>query len=268
MNMNDHLMHLRNSIINQSQINLESNKPELIIATGILNQNLNICGSDTEISHPSYPTVNKVIAAKLFLGIEVGEGLTKKERHRWLEGGANETEIEFLLKGTGLEARSIKVARWLVKVLKNPEQKAALYKVRRDEALASHTMDLIDADCTGGVNEAIARRADRMAEQEFGAKILCSWPFWLKPLGGRVKLLDNAVSLMREGTEMSHCVGGYASRVNSGDCFIVSIRAWGKRATVEYNRDGKLVQIKGKANNVAPDLCMHLAKLANKGVRK
>lgn len=267
MNPDDHLQQLRLSILQKNQIELVSNKPEVMIATGILNSNLNICGKETGLSHPSYPAVGEDIAAKLYLGINVGVGLTKKERHKWLESGAKETEIQFLLKGTGLEARSIKVARWLLKVLKNPEQKAALYKMRREGALSDHTIDLIASDCTGGVNEALARRADRMAEQEFGAKELCEWPRWLKRLGGRVSLLNSAVVLKREGAEMAHCVGGYASRVNSGNCFIVSIKAWGHRATVEYDINGNIVQIKGKANSKASDLCQLLAKLAIKSTK-
>lgn len=268
MDENQYLTQLRLSIIHQNDIELPTNKPELLLATGILNPNLNLCGKDSNLVHSSYPSVNKEVAAKLYLGVKVGVGLTKKERHQWLESGAKETEIEFLLKGTRLEARSIKVARWLLKMLNNPEQKAALYKLRREGVLADHTIDLINSDCTGGVNEAIARRADRMAEQEFGAEILCSRPKWLKRLGGRVKLLDNAAALTREGTEMSHCVGGYASQVKSGDSFIVSIKGWGHRATAEFNRNGKLVQMKAKANNEPSNLCKLLARLAVSAVRK
>jgi hypothetical protein len=258
-----YLHHLRISIVNNVGMDVPS-KPELLVATGVLNPQINICNEQVNLVYPSYPNVDAKIAAKLFLGLKVGIGLTKKERHQWLEGGAKETEIEFLLKGTGLEARSIKVARWLLKVLNNPEQKAALYKVRRDGTLSSHTIDLIDSDCTSGVIEAIARRTDRMAEKEFGAEVLCETPPWLNRLGGRVKLLDNAVALSREGSEMAHCVGGYASQVKSGKSFIVSIKAWGQRATAEFTPNAKLVQIKGKANSVAPKICEHLAKLAIK----
>lgn len=248
--------------------NIKYSKHELLIATGVLNPSLNICSKNHKLVHPSYPNVSSEVAAKLYLGQKVGIGLTKKERHLWLESGAQGTEIEFLLKGTGLEARSIKVARWLLKVLKNPEQKAALYKTRRDWALSKHTIDLVDSDCTGGVNEAIARRADRMAEQEFGAEKLCEWPKGLNRLGGRVQLLDNAVALSREGAEMSHCVGGYASQIKSGNSIIVSIKAWGHRATAEYNRNLKLVQIKGKANATPSDVCKLLAKKAVEPVRR
>lgn len=262
MDQDQYLLGLQMSVIKQSDTDLQADKPELVVASGIINCKLNICNKETSLVYPSYPLVEREIAAKLYLGIPVGIGLTKKERHRWLEGGAKESEIEFLLKGTRLEARSIKVARWLVKILNNPEQKSALYKHRRDGVLADHTIDLIDSDCTGGVNEAIARRADRMAMEQFGSQLLCTPPSWLKRLGGRVKLLDNAVALKREGTEMSHCVGGYASQVKSGNSIIVSIRAWGYRATAEFTSTGKLVQIKGKANTEAPKICTHLAKLA------
>jgi hypothetical protein len=235
-------------------------KVNIIRAIGEINKNLNIVSG--KVVCESYPKLKPPIAAKVILGIPVGEGLTHRERHEWLSEGAELEPIKWLLRGTGLEARTLSVARWLLKVLNNEEQKAALYKTRREGRLADHTIDLMPSDCEGGVNEAIARREDRMAVNEFGAEKLCEHPPWIKRLGGRVTVLDTAVALEREGREMSHCVGGYASNVKNGTSIIVSIKAWGHRATVEYNRSRKIVQMKSKANSDPSKLCKLLAKLA------
>ncbi len=217
---------------------------------------------DGPVVAEAYPHLDTKIAAKIVLNMPVGQGLTKMERHRWLLDGAGDEPIKWLLKDTGLEARSMKVARWLLKMLSSPEQKEALYKTRRDGKLSDHTIDLIPSDCEGGVREAIIRRENRMKTAEFGAEELCTKPKWIRPLGGRVVVLNTAPALRREGDEMSHCVGGYASQVKSGACFIVSIRAWGHRATVEYSPSKSIVQIKGKSNRPPSMLCKRIAELA------
>ena len=237
---------------------------DIIKAFGILYPNLNITSKTATLVYESYPKVAANIAAKLMLNIPVGQELTKKERHLWLSEGANVDQIAWVLRDTGLEARSMMVARWLLKVLNNPEQKELLYRTTRDGRLADHTIDLIPSDCQHGVREAIARREDRMAVEEFGKEKLCEPPPWVRRLGGRVKVLTTATALASEGRQMAHCVGGYASQVKSGNSIIVSIRAWGHRATVEYSRNKKLVQIKGKANSEASSLCKRLAELAIK----
>lgn len=236
-------------------------------AIGILNPQLNLyAGSEITCS---YPNLDKEIAAKIVLGVPVGIGLTTRERHEWLTDGAKQNPQDWLLRDTGLEARSVEVARWLLKVLANPEQKKALYKRRRDGVLAEHTIDLLPGDCKGGVKEAIARRADRMAVQEFGAEELCEDHKWINPLSGRVIVLRTAPALEREGREMSHCVGGYASAVKSGRSVIASVRGWGYRATVEYDpKTHNIVQMKGKANSVPHPVTRRLAERAIKSVGK
>lgn len=230
-------------------------------AIGIQNPKLNIY-SGSEINC-SYPMVSKEIAAKIVLGIPIGVGLTTRERHKWLTAGAKQESHEWLLRDTGLEARSLEVARWLLKILANPQQKEALYKRRRDGVLAEHTIDLFPGDCHGGVKEAIARRADRMAVTEYGAETLCEEPQWINPLGGRIVVLRTAPALEREGREMSHCVGGYASSVKNGHSVIASVRGWGYRATVEYNpKTHKIVQISGRANATPHPVTHRLAELA------
>jgi hypothetical protein len=263
----EHYLRLAESVLLQLKPDVklpENNKLNIIRAYGVLNPTFNLTKGEG-LEYPSYPNVPPEIKAKLILNHPVGEGLTKKERHQWLMDGAKEEVHKWLLRDTGLEARSIVVARWLLKVLANEEMKAALYLGRRGMRLSDHTIDLVDDDCQGGVLEAIARRADRMAIDEFGEEQLCKWPKWLSPLRGRVNLLDTASKLAREGREMRHCVGGYSSAVKEGRSFIISIRAWHHRATVEFSPQGKLVQMKAKGNVEASEVCKKLVELALSG---
>lgn len=264
-----------NSLLSEQEVKLlnsvdnDEKREKIINAISVLHPEYNLPRKNVVCD--SYPNIkDQNIAAKVILNMPVGVGLTKREKHLWLLDGARKTPINFLLDGTGLEARSINVARWLIKILQNEEQKEALFKTRRDGKLSEHTIDLEDSDCISGVNEAIARRADRMAVAQFGAEKLCQKPEWLKTLGGRVRLLDTAPALAEDGREMSHCVGGYASNVKSGRSIIVAIRAWGHKATVEYNEQKQIVQIKGKANSNPSKICHRLAQLAvsDKPVKK
>jgi hypothetical protein len=70
--------------------------------------------------------------------------------------------------------------------------------------------------------------------------------------GYEIVPIAHSTDLYREGAVMQHCVGTYADRVMSGDCYIYSVREDGKRvATAEIVRAGNragLAQIRGPCN--------------------
>jgi hypothetical protein len=72
-------------------------------------------------------------------------------------------------------------------------------------------------------------------------------------------LLKTPYELMREGTEMRHCVGSYADLVEAGYCLIFSLRAaGGTRSTLELKIDQKQHRIlvrqhTGPCNGAAPE---------------
>jgi hypothetical protein len=72
-------------------------------------------------------------------------------------------------------------------------------------------------------------------------------------------LLKTPYELMREGTEMRHCVGSYADLVEAGYCLIFSLRtAGGTRSTLELTIDQKQHRIlvrqhTGPCNGAAPE---------------
>lgn len=229
--------------------------------------------SSVEPTSEEYPNVRGKIAAKLTLGIDVGEELTRAERHEWLTRGALLDPVSWLVHDLPKisDVRSVAVARWLLHVVSSEASKAALYRENRWGSLASHASDLTDEDVaphddgsTPGVNAVAARREERMIADEFGEEMLNTLPEWLSSMGGRIRPLMTGRSLAVEDREMSHCVGGYVSRVKNGDSVICAVSAFGHRATVEYNRDGKIMQIRGARNSQASNIARRVAELAVK----
>lgn len=219
----------------------------------------------------AYPGLSPDVAARIVLDMEVGPGLTRSERHRWLSSGAKEEAATWLLKSAGikLDAKSVPVARWVISVCDSEPEKAALYRHNRWGSLSDHTADLTDEDVAPyddgsrpGVHEVTARREARMVEDEYGTDPLADVPDWLNLLNGRIKPLVTGIALAREGREMGHCVGGYVEEVRGGRSVICAVSAFGERATVEFDRSGKVVQIKGKHNTDAGTIARHVAKLA------
>nr|WP_281375637.1 PcfJ domain-containing protein [Sphingomonas yantingensis] len=55
--------------------------------------------------------------------------------------------------------------------------------------------------------------------------------------------------LREEGIEMRHCVAAYAPMVKHGQCAIVAVKRQGVGiATMELDRSGRIVQLKGHCN--------------------
>jgi hypothetical protein len=228
--------------------------------------------SSTAPALDNYANIDGVIASKITLGIKVGEGLTRSERHEWLVSGAKLDPSNWLVRNVQVsQVRSLAVARWILHINASDESRAALYRENRWGSLASHVSDLIDDDVANhddgsrpGVNAVAARRDARLVADEFGEDLLHEIPRWLSSLGGRVRPLTTGVSLAAEGRLMSHCVGGYVSQVKSGRSVICAVSAFGERATVEYTHDGEIVQIKGARNSAAGKIARRVAELAVK----
>ena len=66
--------------------------------------------------------------------------------------------------------------------------------------------------------------------------------------------LTTPQNLAREGAAMDHCVADYADALRLEECEIYSVRdgAGTSHATIEVDRDGRVVQVKGKGNGPVP----------------
>lgn len=236
-------------LLEQARAANESARLNMFRAIGTVYKESRLAGTEHQIV-TVYPEISRELAARLVLNLPVGEGLTAAERHEWLSSGAKEQQHEWLLRGTGYSCRCVAVARWILAA-----DKVALRR------LEEHLDDLLPVDVAGspGVREVEARREARMVEEEFGAEPLAPLPKWIKGLSSRVRALMTGRALANEGRQMAHCVGGYVRNVQNG-AIIVRIYGWGHRATAEFDRHGRLVQIKGKANSVPHPVTVAIAK--------
>lgn len=236
-------------LLEQARAAREPARLNIFRAIGTAYKGTRLAGTEYPIS-TVYPSINRELAARLVLNLPVGEGLTASERHEWLLRGAKGSPHEWLLRGTKYSCRCVAVARWILAA-----DKSALRRIEE------HLDDLLPEDVAGnpGVREVEARREARMVEDEFGAEPLAPLPRWMQGLSSRVRALMTGRALANEGRQMAHCVGGYVRNVQNG-AVIVRIYGWGHRATAEFDRNGKLVQIKGKANSEPHPVTVAIAK--------
>jgi len=68
------------------------------------------------------------------------------------------------------------------------------------------------------------------------------------PEDKHVKFLQTYGDVVQEGTDMNHCIAGYAPQAVSGSCFLFHVDYKGHKASVEINRFGQLVQAQGIRN--------------------
>jgi len=68
------------------------------------------------------------------------------------------------------------------------------------------------------------------------------------PEDKHVKFLQTYGDVVQEGTDMNHCIAGYAPQAVSGSCFLFHVDYKGHKASVEINRFGQLVQAQGVRN--------------------
>jgi len=219
---------------------------------------------------------------------DLAPGLTRAEADRWIhqsvEGqksgevirnlSVKESIISFLwselvqdypvLEKVG-PARSIKVARWLRKVMDSPYLRASALRVRTRGFIGEvegRVIDRLDEieDCDlrrspwGTIENAVRRIVDN---EWSGENELLPHEEWFDHLPKGVRVLWRYTDLRSEGIQMRHCIASYANRVSNKECIILSIydEASEARSTAEI-RNGKCVQHVGFANREPPKPCV------------
>lgn len=229
---------------------------------------------------PSYPNVSEEQAARLARGetpVELAHGqLTKKEAHLWLLGGGGDP-LEWLcqrLPAGSPPVRSFAVARWLIavhrrgawgaltreRVIHGPagQRITVRYLDRVDEI---QDADLVRGPATG-VDAAFARAAARFGEEWLAQargdhRVLQTLPHGWR-LYRCMRHLCTPAQLVREGEQMSHCVGSYSSAVEGGQSVILAINVTGHRSTVELTPSGRVLQHRGPYNSDPHPLCQRV----------
>lgn len=221
----------------------------------------NILGTDldhlVEALTPNYSRITIGVARRITLGespVQISGGiLTKAEAHLWMSHGAPQDINEWLADQYGLpNHRSVKVLRWL-QHCKTTGRWSAVEREReahvpgevrpRRYSLLSVVDEVHDVDIVTGkdsVDAVLQRTAERLGDmwlnkQMGDHRLLVKSPAWVKTLPKGVRFLNTPAQLAQEGKEMGHCVGGYRDAVETGQCYILSIRTNCDRSTAEIN---------------------------------
>ena len=230
---------------------------------------------------PTYPNLRMEVATRIAMGtspVAISNNLlTRKEAHQWLLAGGpamiepnviRESVIRWLVRSLPLGdylPRNPVVARWLVHVYTRGGW-GSLVRVRRfpgnrTVSYFSILDEIIPEDLDRGISTGVERAFERafgrarvsQGEEEEDHTVLCKNPFQQLPKW--IRLLTTPAELVEEGRFMDHCVGGYASSVEEGECLILSIASTHGRSTVEirWEEDGWWVsQHKGYHNTPPP----------------
>jgi hypothetical protein len=69
------------------------------------------------------------------------------------------------------------------------------------------------------------------------------------PNDPRVRFLDTVGSVLEEGRQMGHCVATLAASAVQGVCHLFHVALQGEKATIELDRDGRVVEAAGPGNS-------------------
>ena len=227
---------------------------------------------------PAYPAATLAQAARLCRGespVQVSGGqLTRREAHEWLSSAPELSPTEWLARGLPAEChqlRSAAVVRWLYDVRRRGGW-GQLERARTLHGPAGQTVrwrfldridEIQDDDLVRGVRTGVEEAFEHAAERAGSAwleqnranhRVLASVPPRWKLYRSMRPLLTPA-QLIREGEEMHHCVGGYASAVEQGQSVILALSVVGHRSTVEMTPDGRVLQHRGPRNEPPHPLC-------------
>jgi hypothetical protein len=239
---------------------------------------------------PAYPQVAREVQARLVLGHKpekILPGLTPAEARKALTVGYDNTSTQktaaaWILRDFNRDrdasvtritevansVTSVPVARWLASVMSDKKRREALLTEHEERGVGGAVIrgrfiDRVDEirpeDLPNGPKTSV-----RDAFQSAVARAYATWekgsetdenrvispPKWWKPVK-YAKLVNTPGKLVREGREMSHCVGGpyYLDSVRRGQSVIVSFNIKGERATAQLSRDGtRILQYRGPHN--------------------
>ena len=158
----------------------------------------------------------------------------------------------------GREAQALK---WCVKNTVNPGdyadyllQLAKLRIAARDKAVlyprefqAAHRR----------LSERIKAKENAKQDGQIAARIQELGEYWFSALGLTLRPMVSSGEIIREGEMMQHCVGGYVKRYAEGGTILLCLREDERPLTpyrtVEFSKDGKMVQCRGKRNQSPED---------------
>lgn len=213
-----------------------------------------------------------MLVARWVLGehpTELADGvLTRAEASAWIRQSKHPKPLDWLwaTKGDSEVRRpnELEVIRWVIKALNNPERAEALRRDRTGldgEGAFIKRLDELDPEdlVADSIRAVFVASSNRRVKQMWdGDPILRDPPTWAGNLPDGVKVLTTAPDLVREGSEMRHCVGDYCHKVADRECHIFSVTIGSSRSTAEFSNSGQLLQHVGPRNESPAAACVRL----------
>lgn len=205
--------------------------------------------------HKAACTPNFLRMRVLLRGGRLGNDLIARMAGRW-----NVNDLGQTLKkiDPGQAARAVRYM-WKKNV---PPHDYRDYLEQIDKLAMAHTPDALYPPDFEEMHRRLVRRikvegskaADRkiaaFAEERLGV-------YWFSALGLTLRPMLSSGEIIKEGTVMHHCVGGYVDRYAAGETILLALRKdedlsmpW---HTVEFSKDGRLIQCRGYRNHTKPE---------------
>ena len=107
------------------------------------------------------------------------------------------------------------------------------------------------------LGQRIKTEGDRKLDRKIEKRLDKLGVYWFSALGLTLRPFMSSAEIIREGTLMGHCVATYVDRYASGGTVILCLRRdealntpW---HTVEFSRDGRMIQCRGYHNKTKPE---------------
>lgn len=268
--------------VKKAQEMLKSGNIKVRAALSGLKRSAQVLGCDpseanvVRILTPQYPNIPIKYAQRIVLGerpVDLVKGLlTSKEAHLWLSHNNWDFMEAPEWYGVHYELphhRSLIVSKWLKQVRDSGrwdalERQREQYVPGRDQVITYCYLQILDEVqdediITGrdGVQAVFERAAQRNGEQHLNKmkgdqRVLRQRPVWATKMSRYAKYLNTPDSLVTEGQDLKHCVGGYVKAVENCQCHIIAIRSKHGRSTVELTNNMDVRQHYGERNSTPP----------------
>lgn len=107
------------------------------------------------------------------------------------------------------------------------------------------------------LGQRIKREGDRKLDKKIEKRLDRLGMYWFSALGLTLRPFMSSAEIIREGSLMGHCVGGYVNRYADGNTVILCLRRDEKLNepwhTVEFSTAGRMIQCRGHHNRTKPD---------------
>lgn len=200
------------------------------------------------------PNFLRIRAALCRRNVKIGNELVARIAGRW---NAEQTRQLLEMAPAGQEK---KIIRYMLKKNIMPydyrdylSQMATLGMAKTADVLFPAYFDHMHFE----LGQRIKREGDKKLDRKIEKHLDALGVYWFSALGLTLRPFLSSAEIIREGSLMGHCVGTYVDRYASGGTVILCLRRdealntpW---HTVEFSRDGRMIQCRGYRNKTKPE---------------